>query len=267
MKKTYILLISLLALAFSGCEDHEADVYKGQAFVQFKSPNIPFPVMESGEQILGVEIGVSQKSNVDQTFNVSVDPTSTAVAGVDYELIDRTVTIPAGKFTASIGVKGFYENATTSGKLLKLKLDADAALINPSYGNTATVNLYQFCAFNIDELVGMYLCVPGFPYDATTKYEVEFVKTSATTGHFVELYDTGFNVAVEFFVSDPTNFYIKIAPQAAWMDQNYGEIYVETKAKMSPFSMCNKTITLNLFHSVPGVGSFGEKSSYLEKMD
>lgn len=268
MKKIYILWISLLALYLGGCEDHEAGIYKGDEFIQFTKTAIPFPVMSDGEQIAEIAVGVSKAPAKDQTFNIVVDEEkTTAVAGTHYELVDHSVTIPAGKYTGTFKVKGLYENATPNGVFLALKLDAAPELINADYGNTAIVQLYQYCEFSIDEMAGTYLCIPGFPYDEATQYEVELVKKDEKTGTLIELYDTGMNVDIVFNTNDPSNFYVTVANQPAWLHANYGDIYVQTNKYLSPFSMCKKTITLNLEHWVPGVGTFGEYTSYLEKID
>lgn len=159
MKKLYILLIFLLTLSLWGCDDHEADVYKGGDFVTFLNKTENKVVRENEDGIIEVQIGVAKKSNTDRTFSVTVDAAkTTAVEGQDYDFVNKNVTIPAGEFVGAIKIKGNYDNLTPEGVKLTLNLNADEALIQAGTTiATTTVNLSRFFEVTMDWLQGNWM--------------------------------------------------------------------------------------------------------------
>jgi hypothetical protein len=174
MKKIYILFIALSAFFLMGCENDPIH-YSGPDFVSFNEGAINKVVKENEDGILEITLGVSKTSNADRTFSVVVDAANTtAVEGQDYEFVNKTVTIPAGKYTGVIKVKGNYDNLTPEAVKLTLNLVADQSMLQEGTTTSVVVNLSRFFEITMDWLEGNWLAQDtkngandGDPYDMT----------------------------------------------------------------------------------------------------
>ena len=144
--KTRISIILIALFTFISCEEDLIiyDVDNGQAVVAFNgATNVDLPVTIEGVSSVDLEIGVTTKSESSRTFNVSIDPSSTADSG-EYS-VDTSVVIPAGEFTGTLTVTGNFE-AVPDGVTNTLVLNIN----EPSAGilgqkTQVTINIFRFC--------------------------------------------------------------------------------------------------------------------------
>jgi len=154
--KIYIFLVMLVAtLTTTACfDDQGTDTFYGGNQVEFNAGNLPNGLISSF-----VRLNATQTDNVDVqvnrvstsgtsavTVNVEVDPTSTAVEGVHYRLASKSLTIPAGEFTAKLPVTvltGNIDPSETPNLVLKIT-SATGVEISSNYGKL-TVAIRVIC--------------------------------------------------------------------------------------------------------------------------
>jgi hypothetical protein len=203
--KLYIFLAVLFtSLSMTSCFDEQgSDAIVEGSYVEFEDGRLP-----NGRTVSFVRLGedqtdvvelqvnrVSTNSSSPITVNVSVDPASTAIAGVHYEFNGQPVTIPAGEFLASVPVTvltGNIDPSETPNLILKMTT-ADGAEISTNYGDVVLA-IRVICA---SELAGTYKVFwerlqtgdgEGGPDQTVTNYVIsaadKVVLTKAGTGVF-----------------------------------------------------------------------------------
>lgn len=171
MKRIYIF-IAWSVFLITGCQN-DPIIYSGPAFVSFDKATINEAIKENGDGIVEIALGVSQISKEDRTFSVSVDAAkTTAVEGQDYDFVNKSVTIPAGKYSGVIKIKGYYNNLTPEAVKLTLNLVADQTMIQEGTTTSVTISLSRFFEITMDWLEGNWLAQDtkdgandGDPYD------------------------------------------------------------------------------------------------------
>ncbi|GAA0879685.1 hypothetical protein GCM10009119_26540 [Algoriphagus jejuensis] len=164
LNKIYVILTSIIAsMTMMGCFSEQGDdVILQDSFVEFEDGRLPngrtvsFVVLDPDQtDIVELQVNrVSTNSSTPITVDISVDPTSTAIAGVHYEFAAQSVTIPAGQFLASVKVKVLTGNivpSETPDLVLKMT-SASGAEISTSYGDLLLA-LRVICA---SRLAGTY---------------------------------------------------------------------------------------------------------------
>jgi hypothetical protein len=143
--KIYIFLAMLVAtLTTTACfDDQGVETFYGGNQVEFNAANLPTGLTSSF-----VRLAPTQTDNIDVqvnrvstsateaiTVNVEADPTSTAVEGVHYRLASKSITLPAGQFTANLPVTvltGNIDPSETPNLVLKIT-SATGAEISTNY--------------------------------------------------------------------------------------------------------------------------------------
>jgi hypothetical protein len=145
--KIYIFLAMLVAtLTTTACfDDQGTDTFYGGNQVEFNAGNLPNGLTQSfvrltAAQTNNVDIQVNRVSTSGTAaiiVNVEADPTSTAVEGVHYTLASKSITIPAGEFTAKLPVTVLTGNIDPSERPdLVLKItSATGAEVSSKYGS------------------------------------------------------------------------------------------------------------------------------------
>ncbi len=183
MKRIYILFIALSAFFITGCQN-DPIIYSGPDFVSFDKSTLNQAIKENGDGIIEITLGVSKTSDKDRTFSVIVDAAnSNAIEGQDYDFVNKSVIIPAGKYTGTIKIKGYYNNLPKEGdKKLVLKLDADEGMLQEGTTTSMAIYLSRFFELKMDWLVGTWVWTD---YDYSTgettdddTYVVEITKVS-----------------------------------------------------------------------------------------
>lgn len=148
MKKiVYILIAAACALSVSGCSERDIDVNtnggQGLEFLHFASSTAITEAKKDkpASHAFAMSVGITSLSNKDRTFNLKVGSKTTGVEDTDFRMPNKTITIPAGKYTAVAGFEIDYENISEEGFVIELVLDVEAGLISPSYGNSCVVTV------------------------------------------------------------------------------------------------------------------------------
>ena len=108
MKKIFLIIIPVFVLVLTSCTkekmEFDSNGGKGLAFTHFVESSIIISTDLEDVDAHSVSIAVSStvKSDQDRTYTISVDPSSTAIEGTDYNLSSKTVTIPAGQYSGSV---------------------------------------------------------------------------------------------------------------------------------------------------------------------
>ena len=189
--KKIILLISSIIFAFSmtTCESEKMDFDtnggKGLSFVHFVGTTQTIAA-KANAYTATITVSSTEKSNAARTYNLVIDPASTAKEGIHYTLSSKTVTIPAGQFGASVTLTADLKNLTPQTVTAKFSIDSDEAI---DYGKTMTVNMYLFFEVTIDWLVGTWLWTDYEDGEIDDQYPVEIEKIDDKTISITNIWD------------------------------------------------------------------------------
>jgi len=161
MKKIFLLLSSIAIVSvFTSCEDKEdIHIYTSGDIAYFSETTSSLFVTASNPSKT-IEVVSTETSGAARTYNVSVDPSSTAQSGVDYTLSASTITIPAGEYFGTVTVNGIFDGALETGSTLILNLTSGS-------GETAvfdikhTVSIFKLCE---SDLAGLYSVTTTYGY-------------------------------------------------------------------------------------------------------
>lgn len=107
------IILAMLILVVSSCEEEEKLAYKGSSQVYFFDSSISELFLFTGagqEEEFLVDVNLlGQAVGSDITVTVEVDESSTAVEGVHYEFTTNTVTIPAGEYGAQLPITALLD--------------------------------------------------------------------------------------------------------------------------------------------------------------
>jgi hypothetical protein len=251
MKKALniIMVASLLAMFLVNCKE-EKSLYDGPMLVHFNDSEGSFYVQDKA-MTYEIYVGLPFIANKDITVGVAIDAQGTsAVEGVSFSIANKSVTIPAGQSYAKIEINGIYAGTSPTGDTLKLDISSVSDGEIADFKNSYVLMIYQYCPFNIDDLVGTYDFTSNAFEDTWT---VDVQKVDDHTLRAMDLYETGYNIDIVLDDSDPSNFTATVAKQPAWTHSSYG---VASVKGAGTFSACSQTITVNLAHTV-SAGSFG----------
>jgi hypothetical protein len=158
MKNLYILaLIIFASLTTVSCEEdlQTLDVNDPSnsviGFVAIDPVNLS--VLEgTGSGTVDAEVGVSTVSNVDRTFNVTVN-TAESTATADIYSVPSTVTIPAGSYIGTLTITGNETpNLTPTAANIVVEITSEDAFVT----TPLTVRVFKVCPIPADYLVGDY---------------------------------------------------------------------------------------------------------------
>lgn len=199
----YILYSGLLvgALGLSSCdEENGRTTFEGPYYTQFTRSSQSISENSDGQADVQVSnVGPTLSSDV--VVNYTIDPTSTAVEGVDFEIIGAsgpgTITIPGGQHFGTIGIKPIDNFATESDRTVVLNLSGNNAGLNDGRGaigtQTTVTILDNDCPYDI---VGDF----GTSLSETNPAGAEGVVSSVT----VEKVSDNADGSVTFSISDIT---------------------------------------------------------------
>jgi hypothetical protein len=162
MKKLYYLVVVILAISFTSCEDedHGVDVnnFKGNVAYFTSGTEGEYFVTPNADPYM-IQIGATSKSDSDRTYTILISPESTATVAVDFSTAN-TVTIPAGEYFGEIAVEGLFAGTTASGSELILSIQGDSsdlAMVNNSF----SLGIFQKC---VSDLGGNYSVTTTYGY-------------------------------------------------------------------------------------------------------
>ena len=146
MKKILYILAAAASLMVAGCSknpdiDIDTNGGKGLTFLHFETSSDTWLITKDDKSYKHtIKVLCSNSQDKDITYNLKVASGSTGKEGVDYRMPDKSITIPAGKYEGSIDIEVLY-STTGEGFNLDIVLDADATLINPSYGDALAISV------------------------------------------------------------------------------------------------------------------------------
>lgn len=159
MKKIAYLLIPVLMLVFTSCENKEAEVYSGESITYFSETSVSYAVEPGSSK--SIELVVTDASSSDRSYTIEVDQAMTTALADSYSL-DTAFSIPAGEYTSTFNVYGVVENVVAGQKLV-LKLTSVEGSSPAGFDTTVTLTMSPSCPVEAD-FTGEYLIEEITPY-------------------------------------------------------------------------------------------------------
>jgi|GEM_PF-2240004 len=161
--KKYLLLSAIFCFALTNCtnEGMELNTYggKGLSFVHFVGDKLDISTAldEPAEHnVRTITISSTEKSDVERSYTLTIDPSSTAIEGTHYTLSSKTITIPAGAYASNaITITVVVDNLIKDVLTAILVMD-DKDFIDYGSVMTVSMNRYDLCEFEESMLVGTF---------------------------------------------------------------------------------------------------------------
>lgn len=276
MKIRHILTICI-AVALTACKS-DFTVRVNPDIIMFSAESYTLGIMEqdkedeSGDEQWH-EITISATKSVDYDRNIGVEviwSESSAIEGLHYVLESNTLTIPKGKLTTALRLRGMAENIPVGEELtLCLSLVLDEENVSELYGTRSEVKLQRCCKFDIQNFVGYAKMTSSWTMqymnsDARlVRTELGKKKNSLVIKNM--LYE-GYDIEVEFDDSNPLEPRV-IVPDAQVIGSTgeaFGTIYGNGKLMMSEptgytsyYGTCENFMVLYTMMYVDNVGTVG----------
>ena len=219
------------------------------------------------------EITISATKSVDYDRNIGVEviwSESSAIEGLHYVLESNTLTIPKGKLTTALRLRGIAENIPVGEELtLCLSLILDQENTSELYGTRSEVKLQRCCKFDIQNFVGYAKMTSSWTMQYMNS-DARLVRTElGKKGNSLViknmLYE-GYDIEVEFDDSNPLEPRV-IVPDAQVIGSTgeaFGTIYSNGKLMMSEptgytsyYGTCENFMVLYTMMYVDNVGTVG----------
>lgn len=252
MKKLiYLFFAVLFSSAIVSCEEDRL-FYDDEPLLTLSDTEGTYFV-EEDTQMYNLTVFLLRPTNtdVDVTLNV-IEEGSTAELGTDFEILEQTITIPAGAVSADFEILGDFAAASTTGKNVKFELSSsDLGLAD--FRNSFELNLKKACP--ITELLGDFNVASDFWGDFTTE-----VVAGQNPNELIlkDYYTAGRDITI--IVNE--DFTVTVPKQVAWVSGQYGDASLQSSGNTSAVDPCNGIITLRLSHTV-AAGSFGTETDVL----
>ncbi|MEO6683739.1 MAG: hypothetical protein ABIN48_13035 [Ginsengibacter sp.] len=279
MKKFHQLLSVAVLVAFaaflSGCDKTKPyDLITPPEQVHFVGDrNQTYALEDATTGTFKLVIGTTDISATDRTVKYVVTSPTGALNGTHYTIAPAgTVTIPAGKSTATIEINGDYSKYVSGRKdTLKFTLSEPSIKV-AGFMNEANVILRGPCFDGdviLSQMGGDYANSSDADYPLYTVKLTGLVVTSPTTGKgmIAGLWDGGAPVEILFDWTDPANIKASIAWQHIGFNYAPGNPFAirTSPGQKSTFSICDQTITLIVDLIVEDYGGPGSHAGYALK--
>lgn len=253
-----------LMMCWAGCSvDNSANLYQGEAFVQFQDSVYELPVTSDGRDF-DIVIGVTQAASYDRYVAVAVDvKASNAVEGYHFSISDHNVKIPAGQLTGTLTMKGKYENIESVNDSLAVTLRIlNGEALSPLYSGKANVRMQKVRPFCIDDYVGDMQLTCTFPFSTSsvTRFYVKSERVDAHTLRICHPFDNSRNLLLSFHenAADPFDQCIDVREQVAFTDQQFGPVSMATVDGIPSYYLPeDRAIVLYMDAFLSNLGSFG----------
>ena len=268
MNLKYIVTICI-ALVLSACRaNYTIDVEPD--FMMFSSEEYTLGVVDNEEWF---EIPVSATKVVDYDRRIGVEvlwSESSAIEGLHYVVESNTLTIPAGKLTTALRIRGIAENIAVGEELtLCLNLVLEEKNVSKLYSTRSEVKLQRCCKFDINNFVG-YAKITSTWTMQYMNSDARLVVTERGTKEnsivIKNMFYDGYDIEVEFDDSNLLEPRV-IVPDAQVVGitgEAFGTIYGDGKLLMSEptgytsyFGACENFMVLYSMMYVENVGTVG----------
>lgn len=267
MNIKHLAIIGML-LSLVACKG-EQTIYNAENYILFAQKQHTFGVIDNEEWF---EIPISATRTSDHARNIGVEiiySESDAIEGLHFVVENNTVTIPAGKLTTALRIRGIAENiAVGSNPKIVLNLVIDDEQIWDVYGTRSEVHLQRCCPFNIDNFAG-HAKITSTWLMQYMNTDTSIVETEVDRENKSVIIKNMFYEGYDIIVSlDNSN---RLAPRVNISEQvlgstgeAFGTIYGNGKLMMaepmgytSYFGTCENFMVLYTTMYVDGVGTVG----------
>lgn len=268
MNIKHLAIIGML-LSLVACKG-EQTIYNAENYILFAQKQHTFGVIDNEEWF---EIPISATRTSDHARNIGVEiiySESDAIEGLHFVVENNTVTIPAGKLTTALRIRGIAENiAVGSNPKIVLNLVIDDEQIWDVYGTRSEVHLQRCCPFNIDNFAGHAKITSTWlmQYMNTDTSIVETEVDRENKSVIIKnMFYEGYDIVVEFDDSDPLEPRVTMADAqvVGATGEAFGTIYGDGKLLMSEpmgytsyFGACENFMVLYSQMYVENVGTVG----------
>ena len=258
-----------IAFALSACRaNYTMDV--NPDIVMFSSESYTLGVIDSEEWL---EIPISATKTVDYDRNIGVEvlwAESSAVEGLHYVVESNTLTIPKGKLTTMLRIRGIVENIAVGEELtIHFNLVLDQENVSDIYGTRSEVKLQRCCKFDINNFVG-YAKITSTWTMQYMNSDARLVRTELGEKEnsiiVKDMFYDGYDIEFSFDDSNPLEPRV-IVPDAQVVGSTgeaFGTIYGDGKLLMSEptgynsyFGACENFMVVYSLMYVENVGTVG----------
>ena len=268
MNFKYIATICLTLLLAACRADYTVPV--NPDIIMFSAEEYALGVVDSEEWH---EIPISATQIVDYDRNIGVEvlwSESSAIEGLHYVVESNTLTIPKGKLTTALRIRGIADNIVVGEELtLSLNLVLDEENVSALYGTRSDVKLQRCCKFDINNFVGYAKITSNWTmqYMNSDSLLVSTEKGEKENSIVVKnMFYEGYDIVVEFDDKDPLEPRVTMADAqvVSATGEAFGTIYGDGKLLMSEpmgytsyFGACENFMVLYSQMYVENVGTVG----------
>lgn len=269
MNIKHLAIIGMI-LSLVACKG-EQTIYNAENYILFAQKQHTFGVIDNEEWF---EIPISATRTSDHARNIGVEiiySESDAIEGLHFVVENNTVTIPAGKLTTALRIRGIAENiAVGSNPKIVLNLVIDDEQIWDVYGTRSEVHLQRCCPFNIDNFAG-YAKITSTWLMQYMNTDTSIVETEVDRENksviIKNMFYEGYDIIVSLDNSNRLEPLAKLQPSEQVLGSTgeaFGTIYGNGKLMMaepmgytSYFGTCENFMVLYTTMYVDGVGTVG----------
>lgn len=217
-----------------------------------------------------IQVGLTTPTISDRTIELTVSSPTGAASGVQYSIPSTSITIPAGEVLADFVVKGIFSGFTPDRiDTLIISIAAKADIVPLESDDTLRLVLRQLCDVVLADFEGDFNnCQDEQDGDVYGPYTISITGSSQTGSQGVlnmyNLWDVGGSNELKLDWSDPSKQIVVIEPQYLFTHPTYGDVLVRG-AGTSVFSSCDGNMSLSYEVYVPGVGTFGNFITPVER--
>lgn len=263
------LAIIGMVFALLACNT-ERTTYNETNFILFSAEEHTLGVIDSQEWF---EIPITATRTADYNRNVGVEviaSESSAIEGLHFIVESNTVTIPAGKLTTALRIKGMAENIPIDVQpkiILNLVINEEETW--DVYGTRCEVTLQRCCPFDINNFAGYAKITSTWlmQYMNTDSRLVETEVDAATNTLTIKsMFYEGYDIKISLDDSDPLAPRV-IVPEEQVLGSTgeaFGTIYGNGKLMMSEptgytsyYGTCENFMVLYSMMYVDNVGTVG----------
>lgn len=263
------LAIIGMAFALLACNT-ERTTYNETNFILFSAEEHTLGVIDSEDWF---EIPITATRTADYNRNVGVEviaSESSAIEGLHFIVESNTVTIPAGKLTTALRIKGMAENIPIDVQpkiILNLVINEEETW--DVYGTRCEVTLQRCCPFDINNFAGYAKITSTWlmQYMNTDSRLVETEVDAATNTLTIKsMFYEGYDIKISLDDSDPLAPRV-IVPEEQVLGSTgeaFGTIYGNGKLMMSEptgytsyYGTCENFMVLYSMMYVDNVGTVG----------
>lgn len=138
----------MVAAVVTSCNRDVADINFNNIpnTLYFASANGTLLVEDGAANMFNVPVSATAVASADTPYAMSIDASSTAVEGVDFEITTTNTVLPTGDIVTSYGIVADFDNAATEGKTVVFNLTSDASQVADS--DQYTLSLIKLCPIN-----------------------------------------------------------------------------------------------------------------------